>query len=121
MKNKIITLLLIGAIITPNFSYAQIPVGGRIMMTHECLCSGGWMFYVLDLYAGSVVPVLFQFGASRLNANYNIFTPGVQTLGSYTIGATCLMVSLECAGGPQPAGSVSPWGMPGIGTSLLPG
>ncbi len=103
---------------TPNTTQAQIPVGGRIIWSYECGCSGGWMFFVLDSYSKSTVPLVFQFGVSRLNANYNIFSRGVNVLGSYTPGGICLRASEGCTSSKiPPIGTISTYGMPGIGTS----
>lgn len=122
MKTKIITLLIMLSVLTPTISYGQtVPFGGRIVAMNECFCSGGWMIWVYDLYTKTTLPLVFQFGISRLNANYNIYTPGVHTLGSYFTGGTCLMVSLECGGGPTPIGTITSFPLPGIGTGLVPG
>ena len=101
---------------------AQVPVavpfGGPILMTYECLCSGGWLVLTYDNMTKMPVPMTFQFGESMLRANYNIFTPSVQTLGSYIPGGICLMASFDCGGfGTQ--GTISPIGLPGIGTGAI--
>lgn len=123
MKNKIITLVLGLSLLMPTISYGQTstPFGGRIVAMHECFCSGGWMIYVLDLYTNMTVPLLFQFGVSRLNANYNIFTYGVQTLGSYTPGGSCTLASTSCYTTIPAMGTITSFPLPGIGTSLIPG
>lgn len=122
MKNKFITLLLFVSLITPSLSYAQNPLsisfGGRIVGVNECFCSGGWMIWVYDVATKVTLPLVFQFGLSKLNMAYNIITPGVQTLGTYSAGGICLMASLECSAGPIPIGTITP--LPGIGTSLIP-
>lgn len=123
MKFKIF-LFILALVIAPNTLNAQIPVavpfGGPITFTYECSCSGGWLVVVYDYMTKLPVPMTFQFGQSMLRANYNIFTPGVQTLGSYTVGGWCSPASTECAGFTT-QGTISPVGMPGIGTGLTPG
>ncbi len=109
--------------IIPSVLNAQIPVavpfGGPILVTYECTCSGGWFILGYDQMTKLPVPMTFQFGVSMLRANYNIFTPAVQTLGSYTPGGICLMGSSSCSGFVT-QGTISPIGLPGIGTSLTP-
>ena len=121
MKNKIITLILVFSLLVPTLSYAQtVPFGGRIIGMHECFCSGGWMIYVYDTYTNATLPILFQFGVSRINMWYNIFTYGVQTLGSYTPGGSCTLASTSCYVTIPAAGTVTSFPMSGIGTSLIP-
>jgi hypothetical protein len=106
--------------VTIKPTHAQIPFGGNILWIQECTCSGGLLMYIFDLKTKLPTPIVYQFGISRLNQNFNIFTLGVETLGSYTLGGVCLMVSLDCAGIPV-TGTVTPRPFPGIGTSLVPG
>ncbi len=120
MKFKIF-LFILALVITPTTLNAQIPVaapfGGPILMVYECSCNGSWYVLMYDYKTLTPVPMAFQFGASVLRANYNIFTPKVQTLGSYVPGGACLVASLDCADiGVQ--GVISPIGMPGVGTGL---
>ncbi len=124
MKNKFINFLLVfGFIFAPIFAEAEVPIakpfGGPILFTYECACSGGWLVVVQDQSIMTPTPLTFQFGVSMLRANYNIFTPAVQTLGSYTPGGICLMGSSLCTGFPT-VGTITPPGMPGVGTSLVP-
>lgn len=120
MKYKILTLILLLSCI-PFESKAAVPVavpfGGPIVTTYECACSGGWLVVVYDLHTKLPLPMTFQFGESMIRANYNIFVPKVQTLGSYTPTGICLMASADC-GGFSTQGTISPIGFPGIGTSL---
>ena len=124
MKNKILSIIIGGLILLfPLHAKASVPVakpfGGPILFTYECACSGGWLVVVQDQSLNIPTPMTFQFGTSMLRANYNIFTPGVQTLGSYTPGGICLMGSTLCTGFPT-VGTITPPGMPGVGTSLVP-
>lgn len=94
-----------------------VPFGGPILMTYECTCSGGWFMLTYDQMTKLPIPMVFQFGQSMIHLNYNIFTPAVQTVGTYVPGGVCLLASLDC-GGFAVQGTVSPLPMPGIGTSL---
>ncbi|MEY4440541.1 MAG: hypothetical protein RLY49_167 [Candidatus Parcubacteria bacterium] len=122
MKFKIFTLIIVLASIIPLKTQAVVPMavpfGGPIVMTYECSCSGGWLVVTYDYMTKMPVPMTFQFGQSMLRANYNIFTPSVQTLGSYIPGGVCLMASADC-GGFSTQGTISPIGFPGIGTSSI--
>lgn len=103
----------------PLVSHANIPFGGRIVMMHDCFCSGGWMIYVFDPGKMLILPIVFQFGISRLNASWNIFTPGNQVLGTMIPGGVCSIALAVCT--PIPAvGTVTPFPLSGVGTSLLP-
>jgi len=90
-----------------------VPYGGPILMSYECTCSGGWFVLTYDYLTKMPVPLVFQFGASMLHANYNIFVPTVQTTGAYVTGGVCLLASLDC-GGFATQGTISP--APGVGT-----
>lgn len=94
------------------------PFGGPIVFSYECACSGGWLMVVFDQTLKVPTPMTFQFGLSMIRANYNIFTPAVQTVGSYTPGGICLMGSTACYGFPT-VGTISPVGFPGVGTSAI--
>lgn len=119
MKNKLILILIFSILIITKKTEAAVPVavpfGGPIVMTYECSCSGGWLVAVYDYTTKLPTPLTFQFGESILRSNYNIFTPSVQTLGSYIPGGVCLMASADC-GGFATEGTISPIGFPGIGT-----
>lgn len=95
---------------------AQIPFGGNIIMSYECACSGGWYVLVLDKKTLIPTPLVFQFGISRLNANYNIFTPKTSLLGSYTPGGICLKGTNSCKN-KFVVGTITPFPLPGVGTS----
>lgn len=115
MKFKIFLATLI-LIITPLVSFAQIPFGGKILATYECGCSGGWLIYFYDLVTKAPIPIVFQFGTSRLNQNFNIFTPNTNILGSNVPGGVCSVYTSSCS--PVPVvGTVTPPPLPGIGTS----
>lgn len=121
MKKTILSAVLLLSFFYKN-AQAQIPLaipfGGPILMSYECLCSGGWFVMTYDYTIKMPVPMTFQFGESMLRANYNIFTESVQTVGSYTSGGICLMASLDC-GGFYTQGTISPIGLPGIGTGAI--
>lgn len=124
MKNKLVAYILIFVFTaTPFITHAQtpisVPMGGTLLMSHECACSGGWMMYIWDQYTHMVIPVVFQFGISRMNGNYNIYLPGTSDLGSYVTGGTCVMASTECYGSITPIGTVTPPPLPGVGTTLI--
>jgi hypothetical protein len=121
MKNKIFTLVLLLAFIsTPFVASASIltpPFGGTILATQECGCNGGWLMYVFDVSTHSIDKIMFEFGVSRLNGNYNIYTPGVKVLGTYYPGGVCITAASECYLEIPTDGIVT--GLtPGIGTSL---
>lgn len=122
MKYKIFCSFLIVFFVLSPIVYAQVPIarpfGGRILFAYECTCSGGWLMVVYDTTIKLPLPITFQFGYSMIRANYNIFTPAAQTLGTYTIGGICLMGSSSCTGFPT-AGTVTPFGFPGVGTSII--
>jgi hypothetical protein len=93
-----------------------VPFGGPILMTYECTCSGSWFVLMYDYTTMLPVPMVFRFGESALRANYNIFTPMTQTLGSYSPdGGVCLLASLDC-GGFTTEGTITPGALSGIGT-----
>lgn len=119
MINKKIKIYVLSFLflITPLVSSAQIPIGGVLLTSYECTCSGGWLMVVYDKFTHMTIPIVFQWGISRLNSGFNIFTPLTNVLGSYTPGGICLLVSFDCAGVPV-IGTVSPYPMSGIGTSL---
>ena len=124
MKNKITTLLIIFILSFFVFQKTEarvpvaVPFGGPIIMSYECSCSGGWLVTVFDYTLKIPVPMTFQFGESMIRANYNIYTPSVQTLGSYTPVGWCSPASTSCYGFPT-TGTISPIGLPGIGTGAI--
>lgn len=87
-------------------------------MTYECGCSGGWFILNFDYKTKLPIPMTFQFGASMLRANYNIFTPSVQTMGTFVPGGICLLASLDCAGFTT-WGTITPYPLAGIGTGAI--
>lgn len=119
MKNKLILIPVFSILFFTQKVDAALPIavpfGGPIVMTYECSCSGGWLVAVYDQATKLPTALTFQFGQSLLRANYNIFIPSVQTLGTYTSGGICLMASADC-GGFSTEGTISPIGFPGIGT-----
>jgi hypothetical protein len=116
MNIKILFIILL-LVLTPITASAQIPFGGKILTVRPCTCSGGWFMRVLDLTTGAPIPIVFQFGLSRLNANFNIFTPNTNVLGSYTPGGVCL-AGYDCT--PKfVIGTITPFPLPGVGTSAF--
>ena len=122
MKYRFIFLVLLFCFLgtTVPKANAQIPFGGRTVLTHECACSGGWMMYIFDQKTKLVLPFVFQFGASRLNSNFNIFTPGTSVVGSATPAGICIPATKTGCAVPIPAfGTITPRPLPGIGTSSI--
>jgi hypothetical protein len=123
MKYKIISsvlvLLTIFTLHTSTQTYAQIPFGGPVIASYECACSGGWFVLVYDLKTKLPIPMTFQFGLSMPRANYNFFTPGVRVVGSMTPGGICGVASSGCTIWFPTAGTITPPGLPGIGTSVI--
>ncbi len=119
MKFNILILFILLIIVLPTKTYAispiSMPFGGPILASYECSCNGGWFILVFDQKTKMPVPLTFQFGLSGLRANYNIFTPSVQTLGSYSIGGWCSPASTGCNGFPT-QGTITPLPISGIGT-----
>jgi len=102
----------------PLVSSAQIPFGGKITSVVPCLCSGGWNIIIYDLVTMTPISLVFQMGFSRLNANYNIFTPGVWLVGTYTPGGICIYINTEGNCRPRPViGTITPFPFSGVGTS----
>lgn len=114
---KIIILILIFSFI-PIATNAQIPFGGRILASYECTCSGGWLIYFYDYFTKATLPIVFQFGVSRLNKNFNIFSPNVSILGTYFPGGVCSMGTSGCFTVPV-IGTVTSYPFSGIGTSAF--
>ena len=121
MKYKILFFTII-LFVVPLFSEAQTlttPFGGSILTAFPCTCSGGYYIYVDDLYSGMSKPIYFQFGVSRLNSNYNIFTPTVNLLGSYSSGSQCLIYAGTSCYRQQTYGMITTYGLPGVGTGSI--
>lgn len=119
MKYKILIFSLLITFI-PLVSNAQgltTPFGGRLLTSFPCTCSGGYYIYMQDLYTNMTIPIYFQFGVSRLNSNYNIFSSGVNLLGSYSQGSSCLMYYGYGCYTLTTYGMITTYGLPGVGTS----
>lgn len=120
MKNKfylLIIFLAVALLFPIQKSEAQIPFGGNIIMSYECACSGGWYVLVFDKKTLMPTPLVFELGVSRLNANYNIFSPKTSLVGSYTPGGICLKGTHSCK--PKVVlGTITPFPFPGVGTSI---
>jgi len=117
MRYKILFLSFL-FLILPAVTNAQIPFGGKILASYECTCSGGWLIYFWDNTTHLPIPMTFQFGASRLNANFNIFKPLTSILGSAVPGGVCSIGSASCFTVPSVM-TVTPYPFPGIGTSAI--
>ena len=122
MKYRIFITLFVLSLCVPQKTHAvtpvSVPFGGPILVTYECACTGGWLIVLYDQSKKIPIPLTFQFGLSELKANYNIFTPGAQTLGTNIIGGWCSPASTECAGFPT-AGTITTFPLSGIGTSVI--
>lgn len=127
MKNKMnlyIKFLTVVCIFlyTSNIAQAAIPVSvpfsGPITMIYECSCNGAWLVVVYDYNLMTPVPMTFQFGYSMPRAWYNIFTPSVQTVGSYSPGGICAPASDSCIPFPT-MGTITPPPFTGIGTASI--
>jgi hypothetical protein len=114
---KILILILMFSFL-PITTNAQIPFGGRVLASYECTCSGGWLVYFYDFFTRAPLPIVFQFGISRLNQNFNFFTPGVSVLGTYTPGGICSMGTSGCFTVPV-VGTITSYPFSGIGTSAF--
>lgn len=119
MKKLILIISILSITTIPVLTNAQIPFGGTILWSGNCRCSGGRLLIIADLFSKTTIPIVHQYGISRLNQQFNILTPGIKTLGSYTPGGICLRGE-GC--NPFPViGTVTPRPFSGIGTSLTPG
>jgi hypothetical protein len=122
MKYKIFLFSII-FFIFPLFSNAQnplnIPFGGKILWTTPCTCSDGWYILMYDNTTMMPKALVFQFGISRLNSNYNMFSNGVNIIGSNQIGGTCMIYSGNSCFSLPVDGMITPWTGPGMGTSKI--
>jgi len=126
MNKKIVTVLvLISVSLFPFNANAQIPsipIGGLLLFSTPCTCSGGVLMYVLDFMTRSVIPVTYQLGVSLYDTPQNssgLFTPGTYQLGKYIPGAgVCLLVATPCIS-LNSSGTYVPT-LPGFGNSLSP-
>lgn len=94
-------------------SAAITPFGGLVTSMTTCTCSFNLLLYVKDV-RGTVLPLMYQPGATML---YKMYTPtsGVNVLGTYTSGGTCLIYAgTTCSTGGTPVGT-----MIQLGTSAL--
>ena len=89
--------------------------GGPITMVYECTCSGGLYVLLYDYTTMLPLPLLYIAGTSRLNSNFNIFTPTVQILGSYYPVGVCSSGSEECGTIPV-LGTITSYPFAGVGT-----
>jgi hypothetical protein len=123
MNTKIFSILIFAILfILPTITWAQnpmnMPMGGRVLMSMPCTCSGGWYNLIFDNTTSAPLATVFQFGVSRLNQQYNIFGYGQHLLGSYQTGGVCeIYIGTGCSEVPVQGMITTPAG-PGIGTSL---
>ena len=91
------------------------PYGGRITASYPCTCSANWVSTVIDP-RGLAHILVTQPGYTRLYAHFNVYTPGVGVLGSFTpTTGTCWMyVGVGCS--PIPTTGVMDL-FPGTGTT----
>lgn len=121
MKFKIL-LVSILLLVTPLFTSAVViqPFGGRIILSYPCPCSGGLYMLIADPRTKLPLPIVFQLGFSRLNAQFNIFTPGVNVLGTFIPGGVCGVYSATGCSFVPAIGTVTSLPMSGVGTALTP-
>ncbi len=91
--------------------------GGSITNVTYCTCSGGLLLYIQDKVTSSQKQLLFQFGQSKLHANYNIYTSGPNVIGGFSQGGGQCEVyeGEECESQGNPQGTIDY--IRGIGTS----
>lgn len=86
--------------------------GGRSTSMTTCTCSDNFLIYVQDV-RGTSLPLIYQPGVTIL---YKMYSPtsGVNMLGQYTTGGTCLVYAgTTCSTGGTPVGTMTQ-----LGTSL---
>ena len=101
------------SVASSNASKGVYNVGGPISNITPCTCSANFLLYITDV-RGMVIPVMYQPGVTLL---YKMYTPmvGVNTLGQYVSGGTCLIyVGTGCSSGGTPIGTLIQ-----LGTSAL--
>lgn len=111
----LLLLVLFQAKEAKALSLLEIPFGGPILAVYECTCSGGLLVLVLDYKTLIPIPLMYMVGVSRLNESFNIFTPSVQTVGSFVLGGVCSIGTASCTTIPV-AGTISPYPLSGVGT-----
>jgi len=96
---------------------STFPYGGRITASYPCTCSANWVTVVLDP-RGFTHSLVVQPGYTRIFAHFNIYTPGVGVVGSFTpTTGTCWMyVGVGCS--PIPTTGVMDL-FPGTGTTPI--
>lgn len=91
--------------------------GGNITQVTYCTCSAGVLLYIQDKVTNSQKQLVYQYGASQLRANYNVFTTGPNVIGGFYQGGTCQVYSgNSCTSEGSPQGTIDY--IRGIGTSL---
>jgi hypothetical protein len=95
------------------------PFGGNVLFSMYCTCSNGQYILLYDKTTLTTTPLVFQWGVSRLNRNYNIMGTGQSLVGTYIPGTgVCLMyVGTGCTTIPT-FGLISTVPLSGVGTSL---
>jgi len=98
---------------------ASLYFGGRVTAVLPCLCSGTTLVTIFDYVTNTNLPLVYQPGFTKLYSGYNLFTPGVNVLGSYTPGTgVCLIPGTPCPIIPS-VGAIN--SLPGVGTGFTPG
>ena len=128
----LVAIMMILSAVSPISVYAQSEsgvnkFGGYLIFPLYCTCSGGINLYIYDnTYPSGLLTLYYQYGVSRLNANYNIFTPGVAVIGQFygqkyssSVSMCQIYVYSTCVQVPAD-GLITTWPFAGIGTSLLP-
>lgn len=95
--------------------------GGRILVSFYCACSNTQFVSVFDMRQKRPVLLNHLWGVSRLNMGFNLWTPGVQTLGTYIRGAgVCLVYDGESCTLVPTEGMITPAPLSGVGTGTNP-
>lgn len=94
-------------------SYNPFVYGGNLLSTLECPCSANILMYIYDYKSNSVLPLVYQPGASKLLAGS---PTGFYQLGSYLPLGYCLMPCTSCCY-EVPSKGTAGAGMPGYGTA----
>lgn len=96
---------------------ANMPFGGVLVMSK--ICCNGIKLTIYDYLLKSPITLMYQPGYSMLYSYFNIMTPGVYLLGTYTPFGFCLTIKSECEYPDITIGTID--FMPGAGTSAVPG